>query len=361
MKEPGNEVTFSQFGSNCQKYNITQHKELYILKITQMITEILFQFPLYLTIGLRRMYVFELGSVRSLLRMMRWLRPADNDAIPIPFTQAARNELPVLNYYQTMDEIQTERRAMIRNYCRKNAAESETIKGKRLGVDFLVDQQHQLLYCSTYKVSSTQLKQLIVKFSAGSWKQLEHYSDAEREQVLQTHFKFMFVRQPLERLLSAFIDKMYVARDPMYRRMWGRPILKRYRPNATAEAVENCDDITFEEFVRYVVDGGWDPHWAKYHRWCRVCAIDYDFIGRFENLQAELQYVFRWAPGVEEMPNFIKPYVSHNTTAKVISYYSQLPRPLLVRLVRFFRSDYEVFGYPYPGPIFEQLLKSLEM
>ena len=254
-----------------------------------------------------------------------------------------------------MEKIQRERRTRVREYCSRNNI-TQTIMSKKM-YETMVDDTHKLFYCAALKVSSTQLKDMMFRFSNRTTRWINTYSDEERARILKTHFKFMFVRQPLERLLSAYVDKIYVVKDPMFRRMWGRPILKRYRPNATAEAVENCDDITFEEFVRFVVDGGWDPHWAKYHRWCRVCAIEYDFIGRFENLQAELPYVFKWAPGVEEMPNFRKPYVSHNTSTKVISYYSQLPRPLLLRLLQLYRSDYEVFGYPYPGPLFEALLK----
>ena len=252
-----------------------------------------------------------------------------------------------------MEEIQQERRERVREYCRSHGR-YETITGKSVP-DIMVDEQHNILYCRIYKVSSTQLRRMMANFSNRQFKWLQFYPDEERQRVLSTHFKFMFVRQPLERILSAFINKFYVVRDPMYRRMWGRPILKRYRPNATEQAIRDCDDITFPEFVHYVVDGGWDPHWAQYHRWCRVCAIDFDFIGRFENLQEELPYVFK-AAGVQQMPHFVSPYTDSNTSSKVLHYYSQVPKKLLLRLVRLYRTDYEMFDYPHPGPLFEQLL-----
>ena len=46
-------------------------------------------------------------------------------------------------------------------------------------------------------------------------KRAVHYSATQRETRVKTYFKFMFVRDPLERLVSAYLDKCF--RDPNYR------------------------------------------------------------------------------------------------------------------------------------------------
>ena len=40
---------------------------------------------------------------------------------------------------------------------------------------------------------------------------LANISEEERTQVLQTHFKFMILRDPVERMLSAYKDKVGVS------------------------------------------------------------------------------------------------------------------------------------------------------
>jgi len=39
-----------------------------------------------------------------------------------------------------------------------------------------------------------------------------NFSPQKQEEILQNHFKFMFVRHPFERLVSAYLDKIrYIA------------------------------------------------------------------------------------------------------------------------------------------------------
>ena len=261
----------------------------------------------------------------------------------------------------TMEEMQQERRQRIKDYCTSKNL-NEPISQKKIP-DMMVDDKDGILLCVTYKVASRQLKRIIgaltnVKIGRyaprGLFNWFNQYTQDEKEHMARTYFKFLFVREPLDRLLSGFLDKFYREPHPMYRLMYGKNIIRKYRANATAESLEKGHDVTFNEFAQFILDGNRNEHWDQFYRRCHPCAVDYDFIGYFESLEQELPYVFK-AAGVGEVPLQI-PYVSHNTSSKVHYYYSQLPREKIIQLAELYRLDYEVFGYSFPGPLFEDLV-----
>ena len=73
---------------------------------------------------------------------------------------------------------------------------------------------------------------------------------------MKTYFKFFIVRDPFERLISAFKDKfVHNPRfEPWYRHEIAPGIIRKYRRNRT-----ETRGIQFEDFVRYLGD----PN----HRW----------------------------------------------------------------------------------------------
>ena len=56
----------------------------------------------------------------------------------------------------------------------------------------------------------------------------------------------------MERLLSAYKDK-FVKDNECYHPVYDRDIIKRYRPNATMEALERGSAVTFPEFTKYAI------------------------------------------------------------------------------------------------------------
>ena len=109
----------------------------------------------------------------------------------------------------------------------------------------------------------------------------------------------MFVREPFERLLSAYKDKFVLRRtdDRPLLESYGRKIITKFRPNATQQALRAVDDVTFPEFIEYILkDGvrkGVNWHWDTYDDQCSPCKASYNFIGRFEFLSEDANYVLR--------------------------------------------------------------------
>ena len=104
--------------------------------------------------------------------------------------------------------------------------------------------------------------------------------------------RLMFVRDPYQRLMSVYVDKI-VAPNPIYWKIFGVPAKRAIRKNNTLQNGSECGhDLTFAEFVRFVVlvldpavyarPAGPDGHFNTQSEMCRPCAIDYDFVGKME-------------------------------------------------------------------------------
>ena len=114
--------------------------------------------------------------------------------------------------------------------------------------------------------------------SSGILHRLNHYT------------KVMFVRHPLERLISAYRSKFQtIAQNTeYYRRKYGIKIKSRLRKESLNSS-EPVNDVRFDEFVSLVVTRlikPLDRHWKPMADLCYPCAVRYDFVGRYENLQA---------------------------------------------------------------------------
>jgi len=80
------------------------------------------------------------------------------------------------------------------------------------------------------------------------------YTPTEIQYRLQTYFKFIFVRDPLDRLRSAYVDKFESGVNTLYNENYGRKIISIYRNNATNASLSLGHDVRLDEFVKYLID-----------------------------------------------------------------------------------------------------------
>ena len=210
---------------------------------------------------------------------------------------------------------------------------------------------------------------MVLKVASRQWrnvlKRIREYNKQKRKnlgqynatdvQFFSRSFKFMFVREPFERLLSAYKDKFIAMRpsDHRYVETYGRKIIANFRPNATQKSLHAGDDVTFKEFIEYIlkegVYEGLNPHWNTYEGQCMPCYVHYDFIGRFEFLSQDANYLLR-KTGVYDFIRFPDEDFS-STRDELLKYYSQIPLEWISHLGRIYRSNFDMFGYPFPGPL----------
>nr|XP_040040742.1 LOW QUALITY PROTEIN: carbohydrate sulfotransferase 14 [Gasterosteus aculeatus aculeatus] len=271
------------------------------------------------------------------------------------------------------DVLQEIRNRTIRSVCGQKSMPQDVwslsaLQRRTLLQHVLVNDRHRLLYCYVPKVACSNWKR-VLKVLSGALEnvdvsvKMDHRSDLlflhslkpeEIRHRLQHYFKFMFVREPMERLLSAYRNKF--GEIESYQRKYGVEIARRYRkPPAkdAAAAATRGDDVTFAEFVRYLLDEDaerMNEHWMPMYNLCQPCAVRYDFIGSYERLEADAELVLRrvGAPPAVRFPErqaWYKP-----VTAETLHYFlCGLPQRLLRELLPKYILDFSLFAYALPN------------
>ena len=229
--------------------------------------------------------------------------------------------------------------------------------------NIIVDEKLKILFCYIPKIACTQWKTVMARLGGTetklwihdprNFKFLGDYPTEEVDRILQTYFKFVFVREPFERLLSAYLDKFYSG-DPDFHNNYGREIIKKYRPGGNPEDRY----VTFDEFLNYVLHigkGYWNEHWQTYDKLCHPCGIQYNFIGKFENLEQEAPYVLEMS-GISRILNISFPEIKPSmTSSKVPVYYSQISKERFYAVLQLFGNDTEMFRYDLPKSLYNIL------
>ena len=188
---------------------------------------------------------------------------------------------------------------------------------------------------------------------------LSQYPPDQQRQKWETHFKFTFVREPFERILSAYKDKFVYPRFPRpMLELHGRAILRTVRPNASKSALDKLDDITFREFIEYLVTKGSDKttpvmdwHWDNYVNICGMCAVNYDFIGHYETFDQDRE-AFKEAAGLS--PKQAKRFDARannksSIASSMLNHFSRITTEWIDILG--VCTNFEMFGYNFPGPL----------
>ncbi|CAL8256278.1 unnamed protein product [Merluccius merluccius] len=247
------------------------------------------------------------------------------------------------------------------------------LQRKTLLQHILVNDQHRFLYCYVPKVACSNWKRLLKVLSGALGDvdakiKMDHHSDLvflsslKPEEIryrLKHYFKFLFVREPMERLLSAYKNKF--GEIEAYQRRYGVEIVKRYRKGhkggggggANKGPPSKGDDVTFAEFVRYLLDEDVDrmnEHWMPVYNLCQPCAVPYDFVGSYEHLQRDAERVLRRVGAPDHVRFPVRQAWYKPVTAATLHYYlCGLPQKLLKDLLPKYILDFSLFTYPLPN------------
>lgn len=281
------------------------------------------------------------------------------------------------------------RRDQVTDACRANSALSR--KRRVLTPNDLkhlvVDEDHELIYCYVPKVACTNWKRVMIVLSqspldAGRpysdplaiphdlvhnssahltfnkfWRRYGPFSRRLMKTKLQKYTKFLFVRDPFVRLISAFRSKFELENEDFYRR-FAVPMLRRYsnhsHPPASAhEAFRAGLRVSFANFIQYLLDphteqlGPFNEHWRQVHRLCHPCQIDYDFVGKLETLDqdaAQLLQLLKVDPHLRFPPS----YRNRTASSWEEGWFASIPLAWRQQLYKLYEADFVLFGYPKP-------------
>ena len=187
--------------------------------------------------------------------------------------------------------------------------------------------------------------------SLGYFRYLNEYSPEEIVYRLNTYYKFLFVRHPFERLVSAYRNKFIDSYNlTLFKELYGRRIIRKYRQNPDSRSLKTGEGVSFYEFTEFIQNSDpqfMDWHWKQFDLLCHPCLIYYDFIGRFENLHAEAETlldILQMSGKVQFPHNKTSQYkLSTNVIAK--EYFKSLPLEAKEKLYEKYRHDFLMFGY----------------
>ncbi|XP_017593777.1 PREDICTED: LOW QUALITY PROTEIN: carbohydrate sulfotransferase 9 [Corvus brachyrhynchos] len=274
--------------------------------------------------------------------------------------------------WQDIDSIQEKRRAFLQDFCKTyNSRKKLQTHLVHLVSRIYVEDRHKVLYCEVPKAGCSNWKRVLMVLSglAASANNISHddvhYGKHLRKldsydlkgiyTRLNTYTKFIFVRDPMERLVSAFRDK-FEHPNSYYHPVFGKAIIKKYRHNADEEALKTGSGVKFKEFIQYLLDShrpvGMDIHWEQVSKLCYPCLINYDFIGRFETLEEDANYFLQLvgAPAHLKFPKFKDRHSSdERTSAEVVrQYLKELSKEERQLTYDFYHLDYLMFNYTSP-------------
>ncbi|CAF2183921.1 unnamed protein product [Rotaria magnacalcarata] len=178
--------------------------------------------------------------------------------------------------------------------------------------------------------------------------------------------RVIFVRHPLERLASAYVDKIAsLTNEPflLYDSI-RRAICRKYSSFYLTDAQrkfyrihrripktieEPCYNVVpkFEHFIAYIMSNSMinDVHWYPYSKLCYTCLFKYNFIGKYETIEEDLGRLLTYL-GLESKDwNNVNHFRTGKTREHYKSMYSNLNNQLLCTLKYVYRDDFKLFDY----------------
>lgn len=285
---------------------------------------------------------------------------------------AGEVEQQLLQQRQKLARTQESRRRLLSEVCAKyQPSVTEQLVSQRQVSRVYVEDRSRLLYCEVPKAGCSNWKRVLmvlggsavstrdiphdVAHYANHLQRLESYDRAGIAERLRSYNKVLFVREPFERLVSAFRDK-FESPNSYYHPVFGRPIISRYRANASRTALRTGAGVTFREFVQYLLDVrrpvGMDIHWEPVSQLCNPCLLRYNFIGKFERLEEEANFLLQsiGAPMNLTFPDFKdrNPLAERTSSSITQKYFAQLNSTERQKAYDFYYMDYLMFNYPKP-------------
>ena len=170
---------------------------------------------------------------------------------------------------------------------------------------------------------------------------------------------FLIARNPYERLVSGYREKILGAIRGSPHDKLGREIVIKYRKLDPRQYKWGKTFPTFTEFVRYILDqvdlgNTLDMHWTPVNDFCTPCQVNLNHIIKFETFDRDTMHILKHSRLTEYLPpaeKTLKKNVSkgkQNSSSLVETYLDELPPDLRKNLYDLYRIDFDLFGYKPP-------------
>lgn len=294
---------------------------------------------------------------------------------------------------------QEQRRRLLQEVCANDSVafpgknrSFEDIPNKELD-HLIVDDRHGIIYCYVPKVACTNWKRILIVLSESLlregvperdplviplqlvhnssmhftfnkfWKRYGKLAKHLMKVKLKKYTKFLFVRDPFVRLISAYRNKFEMPNAEFYQR-FAQVMLRRYANQPTPPAtVKEAFDAglrpSFSHFIQYLLDPQtekerpFNEHWRQVYRLCHPCQIQYDFVGHLETVEEDAEHLLRQLR-VDNVVDF--PASKRNLTASSweADWFHAVPVAARRELYKLYEADFRLFGYHRPDSVLNE-------
>ncbi|KAL1282672.1 hypothetical protein QQF64_001475 [Cirrhinus molitorella] len=296
---------------------------------------------------------------------------------------------------------QEHRRRIIRELCSENS--SLNFKEKSITFDqipntalnhLIVDDHHGVIYCFVPKVGCTNWKRVMLVLSQNLKApdgvqyldpldipiNLVHDSPLHKtfnklrtrfgehsvplmHHKLKNYTKFLFVRDPFVRLISAFRDK-FLKPDDYFYNTYGSVMLQRYAsistpPKSVKKAFAAGIRLSFSHFIKYLLDPQtekttpFNEHWQQMYRLCHPCQIEYDFIGKLETLDEDAEHLLKIL-GLDKYIHFPPGYENRTALDWEQEWFANISVADRRKLYHLYETDFRFFEYDKPKTLLDE-------
>ena len=291
-----------------------------------------------------------------------------------PF-QAGRNKI-----YGNYDQLS--RKFKLKTFCLKFDKRSFQLEMLN---ELIYSDKKKVVYCRIPKAASTNWKRVLQVIENNNsspkiWNNREtvhklnfntfNKLDVDTKYVkMKNYFKFLFVRHPFERLISAYRNKFLDPYDNYYRLKIGKRILKFSRNKTRRIDYIQGKGVTFKEFITYIIHqyqtqgtDAFDVHWQLMVNLCSPCHIHYDFIGKLETLAEDSERVMKHVTVSNRniFPLNMPDKYKRKTKDLMKEMFSGFSNETLTVLYQIYKEDFKAFDYKLPYHLAPFVKKSEE-
>ncbi|XP_078666149.1 carbohydrate sulfotransferase 11-like isoform X1 [Branchiostoma floridae x Branchiostoma belcheri] len=263
---------------------------------------------------------------------------------------------------EDVEHVQAKRMSVLNDYCKRYPEKSNEYPSKHTLGQLIVNDKYNILYCFVPKTGCTTTKLVFYNLEMGTnhtlntvevhkynFTFLDQYSSEEIEHRLRNYYKFIVVRDPLERLLSAWRDKFVHGRDLLtekFQDMWSTI------ENKTDE-YDAIRDVPFKAFLKAVSmdKKKWhNAHWEPAYKLCSPCQVKFDFVAHTDTLAEDFPLFFQKV-GITGKDSFL-PQKKQTRGGKFLAEdYKVIPLDDMRVIWSMFKPDFDMFGYSFEDDI----------